>query len=318
MTTAPTETISHDTTPASVAADTEPDVLQPTEEELARHEEALAKLFERIGEISSLPAVAGRILKVASDQSSGATDLMEAVADDPSLALRIMRTVNSSYFGLRNPIADLKSAISLLGFRVVRNLALTIHVSRLFHESGGYRSFTRDGLWRHMVAVASIAKMVAKTCRQTDPEEAYLAGLLHDVGIILIDQFLRKHFVKILDDIDRGKTSTDAEREELTFDHSQLGAYIAEQSHFAESIVVAIRHHHTPDDYEGPHQPMLDVVLVANYLASRQDIASLGDGNFTVPSDQVFSRLGINKDQLEEIWSQLEPTLDSASTLASL
>ena len=336
MSTTSTQTIAHDdapardssvvTTPESAdttaapqqtsGADLQPD--GPTAEEIARHNEALEKLFSHIGELSSLPSVAGRILKVASDENTGATDLMEAVADDPSLALRIMRTVNSSYFGLRHPVADLKSAISLLGFRVVRNLALTIHVSRLFEESGGYRSFTREGLWRHMVAVASTARLVAKICRQADPEEAYLAGLLHDIGIILIDQFLRQHFIKILDSVDQGMTTVDSEREELSFDHTELGSFIAEKSNFAEPIIVAIRYHHTPDEYEGPHQAMLDVVTVANYLASRQGIGSLGSKTFTVPSDQVYSRLGMKKDQLEEIWSQLEPTLDSAATLASL
>ncbi len=142
-------------------------------------------------------------------------------------------------------------------------------------------------------------------------------GISH-IGIILIDQFLRQHFIKILDSVDQGMTTVDSEREELSFDHTELGAFIAEKSNFAEPIIVAIRYHHTPDEYEGPHQAMLDVVTVANYLASRQGIGSLGSKTFTVPSDQVYSRLGMKKDQLEEIWSQLEPTLDSAATLASL
>ncbi len=305
---------------ATTEQDSAPEQQAPeqTPEEKATHDEALCKLFERIGEMSSLPAVASRILQVASDEHTGATDLMEAVAGDPGLALRIMRTVNSSYFGLRNPVADLKSAISLLGFRAVRNLALTIHVSRLFEESGEYNNFTREGLWRHMVAVASTARLVAKVCRKADPEEAYLTGLLHDVGMILIDQFLRRHFIKILDRIAQGMATTLAERKELTFDHTELGAYIAQKSNFDDQIVAAIRYHHTPDDYDGPHRAMLDVITVANYLASRQGISSLGVHNLAAPSDLVYSRLGMTKDQIEEIWEQLEPTLDSAIVLASL
>ena len=99
---------------------------------------------------------------------------------------------------------------------------------------------------------------------------------------------------------------------------AELGAFIAQKSNFSEPIVVAIRHHHTPDDYEGPHQPMLDVVTVANYLASWQGISSLGVHNLTAPSDLVYSRLSMKKDRLEEIWSQLEPTLESATALAAL
>jgi len=121
------------------------------------------------------------------------------IESDPTLALRILRTVNSSYLGLTNRVADRKSAISLLGFREVRNLALTVYVGRLFKESGVYRGFTRDGLWNHMVTVATTARMIAKVCHKAGPDEAYLAGLLHDVGYILIDQFLRRHFISVLD-----------------------------------------------------------------------------------------------------------------------
>ena len=95
-------------------------------------EKALFRLFDRIGQLSSLSDVANRVLAVADNEASSASDLLGVIESDPTLALRILRNVNSSYFGLANRVVDLKSAISLLGFCEVRNLALTVYVGRLF------------------------------------------------------------------------------------------------------------------------------------------------------------------------------------------
>lgn len=305
------------------APDGSPDAGDPQESCVAEkpnpeHDAALARLFERLGELSSLPGAASRVLQVASDETAGAVELLEVVEGDPSLALRIMRTVNSSYYGLKNTVADLRSAISLLGFREVRNLALTVYVSRLFEQPGVYRMFDREKLWNHMVAVGTTARMVSKSCNKAVPDEAYLAGLLHDVGMILIDQFMRRHFVKVLDLVAEGKDTMTAEREVLSFDHVALGAFIARRSHFPEEVVDSIAYHHHAHEYEGPNTELVYVVAVANYLASREGVTSLGIHKVEAPDARVFSTLGIHKDDLSEIWNRLTETLVAADQLVAI
>ena len=112
----------------------------------------LERLFARIGEVSSLPDVALEIAALASDTDNGAADLLAAVRRDPALSMRLMRTVNSSYYALRARVTNLGQAINILGVEEVRNLALTAYVAPLFKQTTGYGVYSRYGLWQHMVA----------------------------------------------------------------------------------------------------------------------------------------------------------------------
>lgn len=282
------------------------------------HDEALERLFQRVGQLSSLPAVAQRISQVAEDDESNAADLLNVVGQDPTLAIRILRTVNSSYFGIPNEVADLQTAISMLGFVEVRNLALTVYVARLSEEQSSYRSFTREGLWKHMVAVGTIAREIAKIYQRVEPEEAYMAGLLHDVGMLLIDQYMNESFCRVIDMVIEGAETTDAERRILSFDHTDLGAYIARKSSFPERMAVAIQHHHCPEDYRGREQELVSIVAVANHLASKKGISSLGVQRSSTLSDGIYARIGLNRRQQAEIIEQLDATLESAQVLADI
>ena len=206
----------------------------------------------------------------------------------------------------------------MLGFREVRNLVLTVYVGRLFKEPGIYRQFTREGLWNHMVAVGTTARLIAKVCHKADPDEAYLAGLLHDIGFILIDQFLRRHFISVLDRLTKDVSTVELEREILSFNHVELGAFIARQTNFPESVIDAIEYHHEPENYTGTNSDLVNIVATANYLASREGMSSLGVHNVAPPPDTVFAGLGLQATQLAEIWDELGLALSTANALAEM
>ncbi len=283
-----------------------------------KHREALEKLFHRIGEISSLPISATIILSVANDDSAGAADLLAAVEGDPAIAVRILRTVNASFYSVRNRIGDLKQAITLLGFREVRNMALTVYVAKMFRSNGDYRNYSREGLWDHMVAVAAMSRMIADVCGAVPPDEAYCAGLLHDVGLILIDQYLRRHFTRILDSLTPTAPTMEIEEGILTFNHCELGEFVTRQWNFSGLIAAAAGHHHHPQRYDGPEREMVMIVALANYLCSRQDITSLGEHNVTPPADDAYHQLGIESGQMSSILQRLDQTLSTAALAAAI
>lgn len=287
--------------------------------EKVQHINALEKLFARIGQLSALPSVVQRVLKVASDGDASAVDLQRVVEQDPTLAIRILRTVNSSYYGLRHDVADLQSAISMLGFVEVRNLALTVYVARLCDEPFQYGAFSREGLWRHMVATGAIARLIARSCHRADPEEAYLTGLLHDVGKVLIEHYMPGPFRQVVDAAAAGKRSYLQEQRLLTFDHADLGAYVAEQSGLPETTCRAIAFHHMPERLQHRDREMLHVLVLANYFATRHGVSSLGvSSDVPPPNDQVLRGLGLRRNQLSEIWEQMEPTLQAADRLTAI
>lgn len=279
---------------------------------------ALDKLFTRIGEVSSLPTAAIRIVNIANDETAGIGELLQVVESDPSLAVRVLRTVNSSFHSVRQRIGNLKTAIALLGLKQVRNLALTVHVSRMFVAPGDYRTYRREALWRHLVAVASTARMIAEVTDAVPRDEAYVAGLLHDIGLILLDQHLRKQFKQVLDALDVAASTVDVERAVLTFDHAELGQFVTERWNLPQSVCLAAGFHHEPERYQGPHQNMVNLVAVANYLCTRQDITSLGVNKLAAPPDSVYLQLGIQSHEMSAIAERLAETLADAAQAATI
>lgn len=279
---------------------------------------ALERLFSRIGEISSLPDVAIEIIEIASDTEHGAADLLDAVRRDPALSMRLMRTVNSSYYALRAKVTNLKQAINILGVEEVRNLALTAFVAPLFKQTAGYRIYTRRGLWQHMVTAGMLARLVARVSGKVPAGEAYLAGLVHDVGHLLIDQYMNAWFCRIIDALPTERPICQIETELLGFDHATLGAFVAAKWGLPEYLSTAISGHHQTEDYDGPHRTLVSVAVVANFLCHYQGVSSLGAPSGQSTPMQALRHLGLSKEQLTEIVAEIPAVLETAETLAAV
>jgi HD-like signal output (HDOD) protein len=278
---------------------------------------ALERLFARIGDVTMLPAAAQKVLRLTEDENADGEMLREAIQGDPVLVARILRRLNSSYYALSHKVADLKTAISLLGMREIRNLALTVFVSRFYEGGTVHGHYKRENLWSHSVGVAVASRLVARVCGRSAGEEAYIAGLLHDLGLILLDQTLRRHFHKVLDAIDENTPTHIAESRILTFDHALLGGFVARRWNFPDAVADAITFHHQPWCYNGPHRDLVQVVAVANYLCSRAGVTSLGIHNVLPPPDEIYSGLGLDQVTLAIIWEELDTALEKATSLAT-
>ena len=279
-------------------------------------ERLIEELFSRISEVSSLPDVALRIVELVNDPDTESDDLLEAVRSDPALAMRLMRTVNSSYYALTEKVVDLKQAVTLLGFREVCNLALTAYVAKLFTETVGYGKYSRRGLWNHSVGVAMVARLLAKTCRRVSPQEAYLAGLLHDLGLILLDQYLHKPFCRVVDALTEATSLCEVERRLLGFDHAMLGEFVAVKWKLPEQLAAPIGCHHAPQEYSGPYRDMVYVVALANFFCHLKNLTSLGVRDMQTPPVQFFTDLGLRKEQFSLILDQLDEVLEAADVMA--
>lgn len=291
----------------------QPTLAQPLTDE---RRAALERLFERIGEVASLPTTAQKVLELTENEALG-DELREVIQSDPVLVAKILRRLNSSYYALSQKVVDVRTAVSLLGFREIRNLALTVFVSRMYDNPHQHGKYKRENLWSHSVAVAAASRLVSRVCGKAAPEEAYIGGLLHDLGLILLDQALPKHFRTVLDGIDASTPTCTVECRVLTFDHASLGGYVASRWSLPPPVVDAIAFHHTPSAYTGPHAELVDVVAVANYLCSRAGWTSLGVHNVPAPPDELYGRLGLDQVSLQIIWDELETTLEKASSLAT-
>jgi HD-like signal output (HDOD) protein len=274
---------------------------------------ALDTLFAKIVDRSPLPLLADRILRLPLEPPADESALVEVLRIDPALTASILRRVNSSYFGITRKVIDLAKAATLLGVPELKNLALTVLVKRMFDHPATYGTYDREALWRHSLAVAVSARKIARVTGVVPQHEAYIAGLLHHVGTLLIDLHLRSTFCDLIKQLNEHIPAYRLERELLSFDQAQLGAHVARCWHFPTNITDAIRHHEAPAQYAGENEKLVYVVSVADYLCSRAGMTALGVFNTTPPSDFAYAILGVDRVALAIIWDDLLTHLADAT-----
>jgi len=276
--------------------------------------DALDRFVRNVEEISTLPHVALRIVEVANNENSGAADLKAVLESDPPLSARVLRCVNSAAYALRTRVSNLQHAIAYLGCKQVRNLAITASVSDLFKKDEPIGSYRRTALWRHFIAVGVCARLVAMRLRLANFEDAFLAGLLHDLGIILEDQHAHEPFKAAMLALDPHRTLVEIEREHLGFDHTLVGDRVAARWNLPESVRAAMRYHHASAAYRGGETAVLYCVDVANMICTLRQISSVGL-NLLKPSTNAIRGLAMNKADIVVMAQDLDRELKAHQDL---
>jgi len=266
----------------------------------SKHAHTLNAVVEHISEIARLPYIATAVMEVSNDPKSSAIDLKEVVENDAALSARILRYVNSSAFAIRERVSTLQQAISYLGFKQTRNLAITASVGGLFRKDEQIGLYRRSKLWRHLVSVGICARMIAVQRGVSNYEDAFLAGLLHDIGIVLEDRHVNGVFRMVVLSLDGSRTLAEAERRYLGFDHTTLGKRVAEVWGFSEAVTAAIGFHHTPAHYQGEHDQIVLCVEVANWMCMFKGIPSVR-GALVELSQLTLDSLSLTKEGIEAL-----------------
>lgn len=263
------------------------------------------RVLERVDEISTLPTIALRLMAVASDPDSGAADLKHVLEADPALSARVLRCVNSAGYGLPKRVTNLQLAISYLGFRQVRNLAMTACVSDVFKTDETVGPYRRSRLWRHLVSVALCARLIAARQRLPNFDDAFLGGLLHDLGIIIEDQHAHEDFVRMMQAIDRRTTLVELERQYLGFDHTEIGARVAEMWNFPKAVCACVQHHHDSGGCPADELAVVHCVQAANLICTLKGFTSVGLKLVKVPK-RALARMKLQQDDIRVLIKDFE------------
>lgn len=275
---------------------------------------ALTDLRRRISEIGSLPQVALRVMEVANDPNSTAADLKAIMETDPALSARVLRCVNSSAYGTRVRITNLQHAIAFLGVKQIRNLAMTAGVSRMFDAAEQIGAYQRRSLWKHMVAVGICARMIAMRLRFQDFEDVFVAGLLHDIGIVLEDQHAHDLFEKAMLDPAPGEPLASIEQNHLGFDHCALGKAVGSDWKFPCVVIEAIAHHHDSSKAPEAQRPVVRFVELANCIVSLKGLTSIGLQRVRFPKE-AFVEVGLTKDDVLVLAADLDREMAGNATM---
>jgi putative nucleotidyltransferase with HDIG domain len=223
--------------------------------------------------ISSIAGMVARIIAVINDPEATAKDLVEIVLTDPPLAANILRLVNSAHFAPRRRIADIQQAVIFIGFDALKELALNQKVCEIFQKVVNMEGYTRLALWKHSVAVANFAKMIYRREFALRGENAYAIGLLHDLGIIVADQFRNPSLVNALHLVNAERLPLwQAEQRVLGYDHTQIGAAITKNWQLPDEIIQGIAYHHAPDQAPEQARRIAATLFVANHCCQQSEI----------------------------------------------
>ncbi len=258
--------------------------------------------LDRIDSVPMLPELVGKILTMMDDPQVSAYHLANVVSKDQSLVSSILRIVNSAYFGLLWRISSVSQAVVLLGFRTIRNLVLATSVMNSLGGQARAGSFDRTGHWRHSIACAAATALMARKWKKKQVEEAFLAGLIHDIGRVIMDQHFPEEFEEALALADaENKPLLQAEEQIFGLTHAEIGRHVAQKWSFPDEIVAAIRGHHGPgpdDDW----QDLAALVHVADVLAHREKLA-VGEWEPELDA-RALSHLGRSAEAVDELREQ--------------
>lgn len=217
--------------------------------------EKVQKWIEHSGHIPSLPEVVSETIRLASDPTSSMETIARVVSNDPPLSARVLRVANSAYYGLSRQVSSLQLALTILGVREIRKIAISIAVISCFDRPPDECSIDRGRFWRHSTACAHVAERLAKELRLDVVEEAFTAGLLHDLGWLVLEQCLPDD-VDALVQLAQSKKLPLSELDAKVFrtTHADVGAWVFDRWKFPACLVESVAAHHEPSKTESWRQ----------------------------------------------------------------
>jgi putative nucleotidyltransferase with HDIG domain len=224
-------------------------------------------VVQKVKDLAALPQVVHQIIQLTNNPNASAKDLERLISIDQGMSTRVLNTVNSAYYGFSRKIASIKDAVVLLGFKAVRNLAMTVSVFDLFVGKTDRQNLRRGKWWRHSIDTALCARLIASQVAGVSPDEAYTAGLLHDIGKPLLDRHGGAPYEQVEDLLAQGMPELLAEQRVYGCDHAEVGYAVSLHWGFPEKLVEAIGCHHTESADGLSDAPLTAVVVLANFVA---------------------------------------------------
>jgi len=277
----------------------------------------LSRVIRRIDDLPTLPCVIIRITEQVNNPRSSARDLARVIVDDQVLSARLLRLVNSSFYGFPQKISTVTDAIVLLGFDAIRNLLLTTSIFNMFTGMNKKKKAWQEDFWDHSLGCAVGAKVIGNHIRYDKVEELFVSGLLHDIGKIVEMLFFPEDFENVASIIkEKNILMKSAEDEALGYTHADLGKLLAEKWNLPKKLVNAIEFHHEPHD-AGRFIQEAAVVHLADILCRALDIGSGGDNKMPVLNKIAWETLQIKLSAIEPIMEKIKLEFEDISKFAN-
>lgn len=269
-----------------------------------KQERLLRIIEDELQDLPPLPAVVMRVMQTISDPTTSAADLNRLISGDQALASKVLRLVNSSYYGFPRKIATITHAVVILGFNTVRNLTTSLGVFNAFDARGRHTALDRDQFWAHSLAVAVAAGVIArrKNIPAKSVEEVFVGGLMHDVGKLFLDLYFPDQYaIAIKLALAANISIWDAEKTALGVGHALVGKRIAEKWNLPPSLTSMIMLHHQPA-FAKEHFEIVAIIHAADHVARKIHLGNGGDALVPALAPEVQQWLSLSP----PVWQAIE------------
>lgn len=273
----------------------------------------LDTLIRQVDSLPALPAVVVELIESVDDEDADADLLASKISRDQALVARMLRVANSSFYGLQGKVTSIHDAIVVLGLRGVRTLATAAAVTACFSSRGLAGSFDYRAFWAHGISVALCARAIARRLRVSE-ENAFTAGLLHDIGRLVLAARFPRHFDAVVEHRRREDCLlVDAEVALLGIDHARIGRALTERWHFSPLISAAIAGHHQSEQAE--LRSLTHLIHVADGIVHA--LALSGGRHDIVPpiSPVSWNAVNLDREDFLEIFAEVEAQFEDVCEL---
>jgi putative nucleotidyltransferase with HDIG domain len=263
---------------------------------------SLAELTQDIDRLVSLPGIVARINEAVNDPARSAADIGRIIGQDPALTARLLRVANSAAYGLSKQIETISRAVAVIGTKRIRDLALATSAMNAF-EGIPNELVSMDNFWRHSILCAVAAKLLAERAGMQDAESLFVAGLLHDIGQLVIFHKLPGEAKQALLLSVEGPNELalhDAEQRVIGVDHAQVGGALLRHWRFPEKLIECVEFHHAPARAaKFPREAAL--VHIANSIATLAEINSVAEEDAVHTDEAAWTLAGLGHEVIEPV-----------------
>jgi len=254
------------------------------------------EIIQQVARFPNMPQAGTKLMSLIQEKDVSAQEIEKILRHDPGLAANVLRLANSAYFGIPSKVSNLKQAIVLLGVKRFAQIAVGACVSQTMGTAVEGYGLSPGQLWLHSIAAATFAEALAKNRKLAEAVDFFVPALLHDLGKLVMGEFVKAERRKIKDLVDKGVPFIIAEKEILGTDHAEIAALILSNWHFPADLIDAVRWHHYP---EGTNNSNLlpEIVYLANLLCQFNGGGDSTAGRNSAPFSAVLERLDIKFEQ---------------------
>ena len=279
--------------------------------------EDILDTLRNIRNLPTLPDVVMEILRLCDDPNTSTRQIAQLIEKDPVLTTKVLKLVNSSYFGLSKELFSINQALVLIGYNNLKSMVMSASMRQVFNQDSKVGSFSRKALWKHSVGVGIGARFMAKRMRIGDPEQIFVAGLIHDVGKVIIDWYFHTQFVQIIDIVEREQCwIRDAEHDVLQVTHEEVGSYLASRWNLPDMLRECIAHHHQPS-LSKEHAVTAALIQFSDALIREMNIGYGGDPTIPEINGEISAILPLTESP-EEVMTELAVELEQSSDVFDL